>query len=587
MSNPVLDVRMRCDLVGMLSLTSNWKGWEVWRFIETGGVQGQIRINSWMHSQRYLTSNANGKVTTIAASTLDRYKQQQQQQNINDDDDDHINQVAVDESLWTVEAAPNKQGCILRSVAYSHRILACRKVVVVNNSTNNNNNNNSTKNDPPDLQLQQTHEDAVASSLPCPDETISNHHHHYHHGRSTSASYLSFSRSIASFREQRTTRPPTETLTLFTEDELVLQKEHQQQQQQNESTVDDDDKPSSSSSSFVWHLEAAHSQRYSLSTTTEVSPTTTTATTNTTTNWSVGPGTAVTKNRRQIEAIRLEQYYHAGDSSSSSSSSSRGNDDNTVTLFLETQQQYLGTSASDDNDDDGIVTLSPTVGGESEQWLMKLGKSGGYTFQSKLNGGFLSFREEEIIVSESASNSTAAAAAAEEEDDNGQKKWSIAKLQKMAKQYSKKETVQGVLCTKRTESFEEDYDDGTDYRPTHLWRLDPILPRAVSSSKIKTFAIGTSIAVGTTIAMPFACAGIIGLMGTEMGILANIVTVGLTSAEAIASVGVIGTTAALVFREDGDSLAIVSDGDAVASDDESRHRHEAFLKRPFCNWRVW
>ena len=41
---------------------------------------------------------------------------------------------------------------------------------------------------------------------------------------------------------------------------------------------------------------------------------------------------------------------------------------------------------------------------------------------------------------------------------------------------------------------------------TEVWRLEPCMPRAVSSEKIKTFALGTSIAVGTTIAVPFALA---------------------------------------------------------------------------------
>ena len=113
-----------------------------------------------------------------------------------------------------------------------------------------------------------------------------------------------------------------------------------------------------------------------------------------------------------------------------------------------------------------------------------------------------------------------------------------------------------------------------------LWRVDPVLPRAVSSGKIKTFAIGTSIAVGTTVAMPFAMAGLAAVVGTE-SILLSIATVGLTSAEAIASVGAIGATAAICFRESGDSLGMESEHDV-----DGEEKEKPYMRRPLCAWRV-
>ena len=118
-----------------------------------------------------------------------------------------------------------------------------------------------------------------------------------------------------------------------------------------------------------------------------------------------------------------------------------------------------------------------------------------------------------------------------------------------------------------------------------VWRLDPCMPRAVSSEKIKTFALGTSIAVGTTIAMPFALAGIgavLGAVGAEVGLVANAIAVGLTGAEALASVGAIGATAYIVFRPEENSLT-----DAVQDDDEEDAQERAWSKRPFSNWRNW
>ena len=117
--------------------------------------------------------------------------------------------------------------------------------------------------------------------------------------------------------------------------------------------------------------------------------------------------------------------------------------------------------------------------------------------------------------------------------------------------------------------------EGDEERAT--WRLEPCMPRAVSSKKIKTFAIGTAAAVATTVAMPFAVAGVVGLIGAEVGILADIVIVGLTGAEAIASVGVIGTTAALCFKASGDSYG--SNEKDLADDDEKPTK--SFAKRPF------
>merc|ERR1712174_81050 len=113
--------------------------------------------------------------------------------------------------------------------------------------------------------------------------------------------------------------------------------------------------------------------------------------------------------------------------------------------------------------------------------------------------------------------------------------------------------------------------------------LEPGMPRAVSSQKIKTFALGTSIAVGTTIAMPFALAGmsaLLGAVGAEVGIVANVIAAGLTGAEALASVGAIGATAYIVFRPEENSLT----DDHENSDDSNE---KAWSKRPFSNWRRW
>lgn len=113
-----------------------------------------------------------------------------------------------------------------------------------------------------------------------------------------------------------------------------------------------------------------------------------------------------------------------------------------------------------------------------------------------------------------------------------------------------------------------------------VWSVNPILPRAVSSDKIKTFALGTSIAVGTTVAMPFLLAGMVAALPAEATLAASILSVGLTTAEAAASVGAIGATAYIVFREDADTLGM----DAVK---DEGNETQVYTKRPLCAWRSW
>ena len=55
--------QLRCDLIGKLTLTEDKRGWEVWRFIETGG--GKVRIVSWMHLF-CIICDYEGKVSTAA-----------------------------------------------------------------------------------------------------------------------------------------------------------------------------------------------------------------------------------------------------------------------------------------------------------------------------------------------------------------------------------------------------------------------------------------------------------------------------------------------------------------------------------------
>lgn len=194
-------------------------------------------------------------------------------------------------------------------------------------------------------------------------------------------------------------------------------------------------------------------------------------------------------------------------------------DEGTVRLYHKSNGMYLSSNeegevecrALSENNDTELST---------ELWKMKQSIDGGYTFSSKTHGGLLSYSNDQ---------------------------------------------VNPKLCTATAMT-----DDKRE-----VWSINPLLPRAISSGKIKTFAIGTSVAVGTTVAMPFLMAGMLAVVPAEATLAASVMAAGLTGAEAIASVGAIGVTAAIVFREDNDTIGI-----------ESEHE-EILTKRPLCAWRSW
>jgi hypothetical protein len=97
LSNPFFDKRLRCDVFGKLNMDSNWKGWEVFRFIEDG--DGRLVITSWTHDSKFLSCDAKGDVIM-------------KEQNKRDDCD-----------KWTVQKAKHSSGVLLESVTFPGRFL--------------------------------------------------------------------------------------------------------------------------------------------------------------------------------------------------------------------------------------------------------------------------------------------------------------------------------------------------------------------------------------------------------------------------------------------------------------------------------
>mmetsp|Transcript_3212 Transcript_3212/g.7518 ORF Transcript_3212/g.7518 Transcript_3212/m.7518 type:complete len:707 (+) Transcript_3212:121-2241(+) len=283
------------------------------------------------------------------------------------------------------------------------------------------------------------------------------------------------------------------------------------------------------SETTVWYLEAAHSQNYYFLSLNMQDPDAQAK--------SVGPGLEVTPNLRKNTKIEII----------------RENENITKLCIVKTdtkpaKNQFLACET------DGSISLLDVRNAAEAEWIMQKSaeQEGCTVFKSVATGRYLSMRP---IVEEPRKRES-----------------TTEKLSNMTNSvFGKEKEVLETLHGSET------------LEATAAWKLDPCMPRAVSSDKIKTFALGTSIAVGTTVAMPFALAGVAGFMGAigaEVGTFTTLVFAGLTGAEAIASVGAIGATAYLVFKPEENSL----------TDDHSKEEAEeekAWSQRPFSNWRNW
>jgi hypothetical protein len=58
------DKKILCRPRGGIELSDAWGGWEVWRFVEAGGTKGEVYLTSWTHNTKILKANADGSVET-------------------------------------------------------------------------------------------------------------------------------------------------------------------------------------------------------------------------------------------------------------------------------------------------------------------------------------------------------------------------------------------------------------------------------------------------------------------------------------------------------------------------------------------
>ena len=319
----------------------------------------------------------------------------------------------------------------------------------------------------------------------------------------------------------------------------------------------------------AWQLDAAHSQQYSLMAEDGVS--------------TVGPFPNVT--RKAADSFRIE----------------RTAEPDTVTLEL--RNQYVSVTAEEEEAKNAVITLADVP----YEWKMTVnGEDGSYTFQALAasgtdavtngdDGTATSLYLSTMTITKTAATATSGNGDEDKASSQAEQQTTDDEPTKQSSTSSSSSTPAATLSN-RFRSMVAKYKKPESFvvlalsETPHCWRLDPCMPRAISSNKIKTFAAGTTLAIATTVAMPFAIAGVVGVIGAEMGLLANVVAATLTGVEAAASVGVVGATAAICFRQDADTLSNrledsdMGDDEACAEDGGSVKRYP---QRPFCDWNMW
>ena len=571
-------------MAGLLSLTKAWKGWEVFRILETN--HGYVKISSWMHSQWMLCSDVQGNCTTCSHAES-FHDINSSNRSSNSKSNTSVASALPTTSLqntkcskWAVEKSQDGTGVVLRSKTFGRYLCIngegqLRTIAEPKSATKQ-------KQKFQDELVQREDEQNKESTIMRTTDSIHNNNPN-NNDNWTSSWRNQMDQMRKSLSNVNLSSPPSSTAQIYPP----------------------------VSETMIWQLESAHLQTYyflnfdaSSSTKKKKKPKQPQA-------LSVGPFPEVTPNLRKTDKIRLVRNPNNGGSGESDK-------ENLAKLYLLDLKQYI--SCIDQNGTIALVDEALMDSSHGTDWILEKSTStqGGNVFRNKRFGFYLSYRYEEnedesespgdydndsnrdeqhnapdVARDDDGDNNTAAS-------KNATAKWWNQSMNSMRN--SMRQVTASTRSTK--ENYESEAGDShhgianpfaskpervgrligsKSKEQRSVWNLDPSMPRAISSEKIKTFALGTSIAVGTTIAMPFALAGVgfaLGAVGAEVGVVANVIFAGLTGAEALASVGAIGATAYIVFRPAENSLT-------DKHENEKEKMETAWSKRPFSNWRNW
>lgn len=518
LSNFTYEARIRCDMSGRLSMSANWKGWEVFRFLEAG--DGFVKIVSWTHRKWMLQCNADGKLQTGTHSVSHSESEWS--------------------SVWVIESAPAGNGVVIRSERYG-------RFLCIHNNGN-------------VLTIGTYHPvDEVSDNDSSGDPQASS-------SEDKNISQDCLQRQAMAQKQNDTSQAQAE----FLQQAMVQKKSTANRNRKGwfrrrgrDATVPEHDLRKSRdllplhdvSETIVWRLEAAHLQHYFLST----------ATSEQSRSKSVGPFPKVTSNLRRTDKFHLIRKV-IGEAENNSVMAK---------LYHLKEGQHVACSS------DGKISLTRNAQDIATEWMMvNSDEFGGSSFQSRHFGFYLSRAEIEV-----------AECSRQEEGAN------IEKTDRNTESLNKKHSSSKGSPQKHLANlFQKKNKDGVENNTSELagskklghhecWDLGPCVPRAVNSKKVRSFAIGTSLVLGSSLALPFALVGAGAMLhiGGNAGMAYHLVLAGISSADAVSSFGALGATAYLVFRPQQVSLTDQSN----QSKDEESEQDRARFNRPFCDWRNW
>jgi hypothetical protein len=511
LSNVTYEARIRCDMSGRLSMSANWKGWEIFRVLEAG--DGFVKIVSWTHSQWMLQCNADGKLQTGTHSVSHSQSEWS--------------------SVWAIESAPAGNGVVIRSERYGRFLCVYNSGKVLTIGTYH--------------PLDEVNDSADIDNDSSGD--AQNRSEDYLQRQAMAQKQNDTSQSQADFLQQAMVQK--ENTAHRNRKGWFRRRVHDATVPEHDSQKNRDLLPSLDiRETILWRLEAAHLQHYFLST----------ASSEQSLSKSVGPFPKVTSNLRKTDKFHLIRKV-IGEAENTSVMAK---------LYHLKEGQYVACSS------DGQISLTRNAQDIATEWMMiNSDESGGSSFQSRHFGFYLSRAEIEV-----------AECSRQEEGAN------IEKTGRSTESLNKKHSSsKGPPQKHLANLFQKKNKDGVELAgskelgPHECWDLGPCVPRAVNSKKVRSFAIGTSLVLGSSVALPFALVGAGAMLhiGGNAGVAYHLVLAGISSADAVSSLGALGATAYLVFRPQHVSLTDQSN----QSKDEESEQDRARFNRPFCDWRNW
>lgn len=528
LSNNCFDRRIRCDMTGRLSLSENWKGWEVFRFLEAG--DGFVKISNYAHSQWVLSCHSTGKI---------------QMRKHSESQDNFYGWC----SEWAVELSPVREGVIFRSKSYGRFLCIESKEQSIGLASYHPFDEASDFYDP---------ESAMDEGAAIDDHAT---FPQYTTDQKIDEGVITYDEHVV---EKVTTQNPSEDdQAAYLREALArktsLDKRNQRgwtfrKQKRSNKRIEAHHiviKDIHVTDTITWDIKAAHLQHYYLSSKAEYTDEETGK--SKTLARSIGPFPRVTRNLRRTDKFHMIRRVNVDN----------GDVMPVVQLYHSEREEFVACLV------DGTISLTKDEKAPETEWIMEQSSFGGNSLQSLVHKRYLAHMKVDIPHEHQENGDCDIPR--EEEDSIGGDEGHAGPFR-----FFRRKTKDG-----EPRSYSELIGSET-LGPQGSWYPIPSIPRAVNSGKVARFAIGTSLVLGSSLALPVALAGagtLFHLSGHSAAAY-HVVVAGLSSLDAFSSIGAVGATAYFVFRPKNISKEAKTERDVS---EEVRAR----FKRPFCDWRNW